>query len=71
MKASLKISGNSAFTLFLMPETDAEREILRRVTECRNLTCADLLRDRNWMSRTTDCIEIMPMPPKVEQEEGR
>lgn len=71
MKASLKISGNKHWTLYLTPETDAERDILRRVTEDRSLTCADRLRSAGWMGRDTDHIEIMPMPPAPGGEETR
>lgn len=69
MKAKLSISGNEHFTLYLTPETDAEREILRRVAECKELTAADRLRRVNYTYGETDHIEIMRMPPKPKVSE--
>jgi hypothetical protein len=73
MKAKLSISGNGWFTLYLTPETDAEREILRRVAECKELTAADRLQTvnhswRDWSDRT-DHIEIMQMPKPPEPKQ--
>jgi hypothetical protein len=66
MKSKLSISGNGHFTLYLIPETEAERDILRRVAECKNMTSADRLKQNQWSSGSNDHIEIMPMPPAPE-----
>jgi len=71
MKAKLSISGDGNFTFYMTPESDAEREILRRVAECKELTISDRLRRvvYSYGNDHTDHIEIMPMPNKLKQNE--
>ena len=57
MKASLKIAGDKWFCLYLTPETDAEREILKRVAECKELTNSNCLRYPGHYT-DTDHLEI-------------
>jgi len=71
MKAQLSISGDAHFTLFLTPETDAERDILRRVTESEALTVKDLLKPINSWRTDNDHIKITPMPVTPEKDELR
>ena len=63
MKADIKVFGSGNYVLTLRPETDAERLILHKVADFRELTCADLL-DMNYRFSADKAqrLEIMPIP---------
>ena len=58
MQVKLTISSDASFILYLMPETAAERDILRRVAENKELVIMEKLRDSSWPNRPTDSVEI-------------
>ena len=71
MRAQLTVWEHEGFTVFLSPETRAEREILRRVAEAKKLIVQERLQ---YIGRSVgagvDRIEIIQAPPAVDDRSG-
>lgn len=70
MQAKLMITGNAYFEVSLLPETPAEREILRRVGECRELISDDLLQRQGYSLTENERLVVRPRPKESDEGAG-